>query len=462
MTQLPPDPLEPGGIAEYGKRLRAGTFTAEAATEAYLGRIETLDGHLGAYQHVAGDRARVAARAIDGLLAAGTDLGPLMGVPVALKDLFAVDGMPTTAGSRLDVGDLIGLPGTFVRRILQAGCIILGKTKTPEFAFGRGGINPHLGTPRSPWDAKTHRLPGGSSSGSGVAMAAGLCGFAVGTDTGGSVRVPAALNGVFGLKTTAGTWPADGLFPLSPTLDSIGLLTRSASDAAIAFAALTGRPAARSHSPRGLRLGRPNCHFFDDPDPEVATSMEAALGAIEAAGVEIVPMELSEAGEIRAIHGELVPAELIASLGRERFEIGRASMDPANVDRVSAGLEVTAERYIRLKWHHAALRESARRCMDGLDGWISPTTGVVAPPLAVMDDPQGSRRYSLMMTRNTQPGAWYGFCATSTPIHGLGSPLPVGLQIHCRGGEETTALSIALMLDELLGPQPRPDLARFA
>jgi len=322
-------------------------------------------------------------------------------------------------------------------------------------------MNPHLGTPWNPWDDKVHRLPGGSSSGSGVAMAAGLCGFAVGTDTGGSVRVPAALSGVFGLKTSAGTWPAEGVFPLSPTLDSIGLLTRSPADAAVVFAALTDRPLARPHPPRGFRLGKPTRHFFDDPDPEVTACIDSALGAIEKSGIEIVPLELPEAGEIRGLHGELVPAELIASLGRERFESGRESMDPANVDRVTAGLEVMADRYIRLLWRHAELRQAARQCMEGLDGWISPTTGVVAPPIEVMGDAQASGRYSLMMTRNTQPGAWYGLCATSSPIHGLGSSLPVGLQIHCRGGEETAALSIALMLDKLLGPQPRPDLAGF-
>src|SRR5262249_24931221 len=161
--------------------------------------------------------------------------------PIAVKDVFAVAGMPTSAGSRLDVADLVGSEGTFVKRLKQAGCVILGKTKTVELAYGAAGINTIRGTPWNPWHPTVHRVPGGASSGSAVAVAAGLCAFATGTDTGGSVRLPAAFCGVFVLKTTAGLWPCDGVLPLSPALDSIGLLTRSAADASFAFAALAGR-----------------------------------------------------------------------------------------------------------------------------------------------------------------------------------------------------------------------------
>ena len=234
MTVLPPDPLESGGIAEYGKRLRAGDIMAEASTVAYLDRIEALDPKLGAYEYVAGEQALKAARALDSLLAAGTDLGPLMGVPVAIKDLFAVEGMTTHAGSNLDLSDVIGVEGSFVKRLKRAGCVILGKTKTVEFALGTTGISKPRGTPWNPWDAKVHRVPGGSSSGSGVAAAASLCGFAISTDTGGSVRLPASFCGVFGLKTTVGLWPTDGVFPLPPDLDRIA--------AAIELRAVLARP----------------------------------------------------------------------------------------------------------------------------------------------------------------------------------------------------------------------------
>ena len=198
MANIPPDPLGGGGIARFADEFRTGRVTSEAVTTAYLARIEVLDSRLGAYEHVARDSALAQARALDALLAAGTDLGPLMGVPVAIKDLIAVTGMPTTAGSNVDVADLIGPEGPFMDAMKRAGCVILGKTKTVEFAMGGSGLNLVRGTPWNPWDATTHRVPGGSSSGSAVAAAAGLCAFAIGSDTGGSVRIP-AFSGTFGV-----------------------------------------------------------------------------------------------------------------------------------------------------------------------------------------------------------------------------------------------------------------------
>ena len=176
MLRLPTDPFEPSGIMGFAERLRRGETTAEAATSAYLARIETLDPWLGAFEYVAWEQALASARALDELLAAGTDLGPLMGVPVAIKGLFAVDGTPTTAGSNLDVTEVVGPEGDFVKMLKRAGCVILGKTKTDEFALGTLGFNPSRGTPWNPWDAEAHRAPGGSSSGSAVAAVAGLCG----------------------------------------------------------------------------------------------------------------------------------------------------------------------------------------------------------------------------------------------------------------------------------------------
>jgi aspartyl-tRNA(Asn)/glutamyl-tRNA(Gln) amidotransferase subunit A len=164
-----------------------------------------------------------------------------MGVPVAVKDIFTVDGMPTTVGSQLDLEELLEAEGPVVRQLRQAGCVILGKTKTVEFAFGPAGTNALRGTPKNPWDAAVARLPGGSSSGSAVAVAAGLCAFALGSDTGGSIRLPAALCGFFGLKTTVGHWSTKGGSPLSSTLDSVGILSRSAQDAALIYATVSGR-----------------------------------------------------------------------------------------------------------------------------------------------------------------------------------------------------------------------------
>lgn len=462
MAELTPDPIGADGIAGFAERLRKGDITAEAATAAYLARIEALDPRLGAFQHVAREQALACARGIDALLKAGVDLGPLMGVPVAIKDLFAVDGMPTTAGSKVDVSDLIGAEGPFVRSLKRAGCVILGKTKTVEFALGITGISKPRGTPRNPWDSQAHRLPGGSSSGSAVAVAAGLCGFAIGSDTGGSVRMPAALCGVFGLKTTAGLLPTDGAFPLSRELDTVGALTRSAADAAIVLEVLTGRRAQDPAPLRGLRLGRPDAYFYRGLEPAVEGCLNVALETLEEAGVEIVPVDVPEAPEREQYFPTVLPACLIAVLGRERFLAGRDQMDPVVAARGDSGLTALGADVIRLE----SRRREACRIVDaerfrGLHGWITPTATILSPDMAEFDDVERGMRLTLGMTQNTQPGNYLGLCGITTPIHGLGAPLPVGLQVFCPAGRDARAVSIGRAIENLIGPAPKPDFAGF-
>ncbi|MSO65549.1 MAG: amidase [Alphaproteobacteria bacterium] len=475
MATLPPDPLEPGGIREFGERLRKGDVTAASVTGAYLARIAIIDKRLGAFEHVAGESAMAAAHAIDRLLAAGTDLGPLMGVPIAIKDNITVKGMPTTVGSNLDLTDLVGPEARFVGMLKRAGCVILGKTKLAELSFGRGGVNPQRGTPWNPWDSKVHRIPEGSSSGSAAATAAGLCAFAIGTDTGGSIRAPAAHCGLYGLRPTIGLWPTDGVFAVSPTLDTVGPLTTSAADAAIVFAALTGKPMPKARPPRGLRLGKPVAHFFDDLDPLVEKSTAAALATLRDAGVDIVEIDVPEAAEasgvVMATAGEsaspsatfapLVPAELLAGLGRERFLAMRGALGLDVGERTAVGLDVTADTYVRLLRRHRELCRLTRERMQGFDGWVTPTVPVVAPPVADVADLEGGRWYAKIMARNTKPVGLLGLCASSTPIPRVGSPLPVGLQLLCPGDQDAEALSIALTFEKLFGLPPRPDLTGF-
>ena len=459
MTTLPPDPFVPGGIAEFGRRLRRGEITAVAATAAYLERIEILEPKLQAFEHVATAEAPAVARALDRLLAAGTDLGPLMGVPVAIKDLLAVQGMPTTAGSNTDVTDMIGPEGTFVKMLKRAGCVILGKTKTVEFALGAAS---HLrGAPWNPWDARTRRSSGGSSSGSAVAVTAGLSAFAVGSDTGGSVRIPAALCGTFGLKTTLGLWPLDGVFPNAPSFDTLGPLTASAADAALIFGALQGRPAPVAADPRGLRLGRPTHHFFDHLDADVARCADGAITALQAAGVEIVPMEFPEVDEVTEAFPVVTPTELLSGLGRERFLAIRDRMDRDVAKRVALGLEVTADRYIRLKWRQAELGRATQLRMQGLDGIVGPTVSAVAVPEEKFADSQFEQEFHRTIPWNTRPANVLGLCATSTPVQTFGSALPVGLQVLCAGFREEKALAIALAVEQVVGPPQSPDLSQF-
>jgi aspartyl-tRNA(Asn)/glutamyl-tRNA(Gln) amidotransferase subunit A len=461
MAGLTPDPLAADDIAGYGDRLRRGETTAEATTEAYLERIAALDPKLGAFEYVAAEQARSAARSIDKLLAAGTDLGPLMGVPVAVKDLFAVEGMPTTAGSNVDVSDTIGPEGTFVKSLKQTGCVILGKTKTVEFALGGAGTNFVRGTPWNPWDTAQHRAPGGSSSGSAVAVAAGLSAFAIGSDTGGSVRGPAAFCGVFGLKTTVGLWPTDGVFPLSRTLDTIGPLTRSAADGAIVFAALSGQATVAPMPCQGLRLGKPAPNFFEDLDEDVERCSTAMIMALTEAGAEIIDVDVPEVAELSALFAPLSACELIAVLGRERFLAERDKMDPVVAGRAALGLETTADTYIRLLWRHRDLCRIMDERMEGLDGWITPTRSTVALPVTDYDTSEAGIKTASKTGLNTRPGNLFGFCGTSTPIHALGSELPVGFQVMCPAGAEERVLAIARTLEDIVGVPTQPDVSPF-
>ena len=269
-----------GGLAGFARALRAGEITCVDALERYLTRIEQDEPRIGAFEHVATESARRTAVALDRLIGAGTDLGPLMGMPVAVKDIFAVEGMPTTAGSKVDVADLIGPEGSFVRRLRSAGCIIIGKSRTVEFALGSaGGVNRQRGTPRNPNDTEGHRVCGGSSSGSAAALAAGMCAFSIGSDTGGSVRIAAAFCGLVGFKPTTGLWPTAGVFPLCETLDTIGPLTHTVDDAALMFTALEGvavptRPVTR------LQFGLPTNQFVENLDPVSMAEQKGTTSAV--------------------------------------------------------------------------------------------------------------------------------------------------------------------------------------
>ena len=232
-------PLHWQTITTLSQQIHRGTLSPVALMEHLLDRAEALDSALHAFRLIPRDRALAAAQAAELTLRAGQDAGPLHGIPFAVKDIIDVNGLPTTAGSHLLQDNVVSANATVVERLLQAGMVLLGKAQTVQFAFGAPGINHHHGTPHNPWHATPH-VPGGSSSGSGVSVAAGMVPMALGTDTGGSVRIPAALCGTVGLKTTVGQVSRAGVFPLSWTLDSVGPLTRSVQDAALVYQAMRG------------------------------------------------------------------------------------------------------------------------------------------------------------------------------------------------------------------------------
>ncbi|MBI4206856.1 MAG: amidase [Betaproteobacteria bacterium] len=446
MTALSENPFARTSIAEYGMRLRRGECSAAAATDAFLQRIEALNPKLGAFIFVAPEQARAAAREVDTLVRAGTDLGPLMGVPVAVKDLFHIEGMPLTAGSRLDVSDIVRTEGPIITALKRSGAIILGKTWTSEFALG--GINFIQRVPWNPCDAQVHRTPGGSSGGSAVATAAGLCAFALGSDTGGSVRMPAALCGVFGHKFSAAAFPLEGIFPLSPTLDSPGVFTATARDAVTVWNALTAADIRADRPLNALRLGKPAPLFYEELDPEVARALDAALKRLERAGATIVAVKVPEVGEFEAVFGRIVPVELIDILGRERVRHNLDVFDPVTRARFSAVLDAPTEDCKAARARQAALRDAVHARMGECDAWITPTTPLVPGPLASYGTLEAALAWNRRALRNTRPGNVFDQCGVSLPLPG--TALPVGLQVLCPAMADRNLLSIACAIEAAL------------
>lgn len=445
-----PIPADTGAlcVADYGADLRGGRQSAEAAVTTLLERIADENRLLEAYTYIDAEAARAAARAADAHLAARTDLGPLMGVPIALKDLYAADGLPMTAGSRVDIAAHAPREGPIVRALKRAGAVIVGKTRTTEFAFGT--YNPTHPTPRNPRDRAVHRMPGGSSSGSAVAQAAGLCALAFGSDTGGSVRQPAALCGVAGFKSTAGRLSMEGVFPLSPTFDSPGWFASRAADLATVWQVLSGEAPARRRPLDTVVLGRPDAHFFDDLDADVARAIDAAQRRLVAAGVRIVPVTLPSLGDLDVAFGAYLSAELIAYLGRDHVCKNLALMDPVAAARIAPGLTLTADAFVALRRRFADIAREARCAIDGVDALVTPTCPRVAAPVdgyATTDAAAGWSRETLRFTR---PGNLFGFCGISLPVGNPGDSLPVGLQLLAHGGADAELLALAESVEAAL------------
>ena len=442
------NPLYAHGLDELAVSLRRGEMTSLALVEATLARIDTLEPQLQAFTHVDRDRALEHARAIDLLRRAGVDLGPLMGVPVAVKDLYSVDGMPTSAGSQIDIQDLVPPQGGFVHALQRAGCVLIGKTRTTEFALG--GYNLSRPPPWNPCDMQVARMTGGSSHGSAVAMAAGLAGFTVGSDTGGSVRWPAALCGVVGYKSSASHWPRDGVFPLSPLMDSVGIFSASAHDAAGVEAALAGRTRQAPRPVSSLCLALPAQHAMDNLYPAVAACFDEALKRLRHAGVHIVTLELPEASEINAVFRCLVPVDLLAFLGRERMRLQWERLDPVAAQRLQAGLDVLGDDYVRMATLQKALAYLIRERSRGTDAWIMPTVPVLPQPISRYTTVDEVAAWNALASQNTRPCNLFDQCGISLPIHHLGAALPVGLQLCASNGHDVALLQAAMTVENAL------------
>ena len=428
-------------------------------TEYYLQRIERYDPRLNAFMLVSADRARAAARAAEVAIAGGHYLGPLHGIPLALKDLIDVAGRPTTGGSILFKDRVPEDDATVARKLHQAGSALLGKTHLVEFAFGAAGINHHYATPWNPWDPKTHRIPGGSSSGSAVAVAADLAPAALGSDTGGSVRIPASFCGLVGLKPTYGRISSAGVMPLDSNLDSIGPMTRTVADAALLFQILAGPDPADPKTLNqpcdnvleeldqdiaGMRLGLPREYFWDEVDPEVEAAVRASARVFAELGAHVDEISLSELDELAELRrrGSLTSVETYLNY-REYLENQPEKFDPIVSTRMLDGKHMPAVDYLELQRAYADLRRRAARALHATDALIAPTTPFAALPLQDMD--QEERYFSLnnLCLRNTVPANLLGLCAISLPCGFTREGLPIGLQLIGRPFDEGRLLRLA-------------------
>jgi aspartyl-tRNA(Asn)/glutamyl-tRNA(Gln) amidotransferase subunit A len=397
------------------------------------------------------ETARAAADAADARARAGISLGPLDGAIVSIKDLFDVAGEPTRAGSRIFADAAPAkADAPVVRRLRAAGAVIVAKTNMSEFAFTGVGMNPHYGTPGNPADRA--RVPGGSSSGAAVAAADGMCEIAIGTDTGGSTRVPAALCGIVGYKPSQWRVPTEGAFPLSYMLDSIGPIARGVADCARADAVMAGEEAAalRPAPIAGLRLGIPQGFLLQDIDNTVGTRFGAAKKSMSDAGVRISdePMPLFDAMLAVNAKAGFAPAEAY-SIHRDNLARRGHEFDPNVRARIERGAKLLAADYVQMARERARLVRAMDAQVVPLDALLLPTTPIVAPTMTEMKDPETFQTKNMLLLRNTSTWNFFDMCAISIPIPGAG--LPVGLMLVGRNGHDRRLFEIAAGIERHFG-----------
>ena len=456
-------------IAELADRYRAGDISPGEVVDDSLKRIDHLEGKLGAFEIVLSERAREAAEAATKAIRSGHRVGPFHGVPFALKDLVDVEGFVTTGGTGVRNESVATATATIAKRLLAGGGILIGKTKTVEVAYGAWGTNTVRGTPWNPWDSEIQRTPGGSSSGSGVAVATGLSGCAVGTDTGGSVRIPAAWCGIVGLKVTEGRLPLDGILKLSHTLDTPGPIARTVKDTVIMFETMDGRhPSDIEHDMTtgsglfgeldrgvsGLRLGVLSEVERGGIEATVLEHYDEAIGRLRALGAQIVPYDLPvKSDDMRDGTGLIISCEGYHHHG-EMYEAPSNRVDEDVKPRILAGKNVTAAQYIEMMQRREANRARMVEGMRGLSAYLTPTLST--PPVPVRDVDQG--RTPARFTRIVN---YLRFCAMSVPMGLVEGAGPTGLHIVARDNDEPMAIRIAAAFEADRGPFPIAPMARI-
>ncbi len=440
--------------AALAQGVRGGTLTARAAVEACLARITALDGRVGAFTDVTAARARAKADAVD----AASSKGPLAGVPFAVKNLFDLQSVTTRAGSKINRDNPpAARDATLVERLEAAGAICLGALNMGEYAYDFTGENAHDGPSRNPHDLT--RMSGGSSGGSGSAVAAGFVPLALGSDTNGSIRVPSSLCGLFGLKPTYGRLSRARTFPFVASLDHLGPLARSVADLALSYDAMQGPDpddpgcAGRAVEPvspliegglDGLRIARLGGYFAEQCDPEALAAVELCAAALGATATVTFP----EAGRARAA-AYLITTTEGAALHLERLRTRAADFDPATRDRLIAGAMVPAAWLVRAQKIRRMTRDAVRALFETVDVLLAPATPCIAPRLGqstmVLSGQTLNVRANLGLF--TQPISFIGLPVAAVPVWQQGAALPIGVQVIAPAWREDLALRVARDLE---------------
>ena len=438
-----------------GAGIAAGTIDPVDLAEHFLTRIAERDPDHLIFIRMDPKRTRAEAMAARERAKAGIRRGPLDGVPVSWKDLVDVAGMETTMAARALAGRVPERDAPLLARATNAGTVFLGKTNMTEFAFSGLGINTTHGTPPNARDAKTPRIPGGSSSGAGVAVARGLGPIGIGSDTGGSVRIPASVNGVVGLKTTIGALDTTGVLPLSPLLDTIGPLTADVADAAAMWSVLSGTPMADLGGAdlKGRLLVAVDGPLWRDVDPGVDRACRAAVAKLEAAGARVVWLDVPELAEAMAAMismGGLVTADAWACWG-DLVEGNPGAIYKYMLPRFQSGTKQTGYGLLRLMRRLDELSASLARKLAGCDAMIAPTVPISPPAIAdLVDDEAAYTKANLGTLRNTTPGNLTRVCALTLPCGADDNGLPAGLMLMQRGHQEGALLRLGKAVETAL------------
>ena len=420
-------------IEDLAQSLATGQTTSRALVEDALARIADPSGE-GArtFIKVHAEQARAAADAVDAARRVGLAAGRYAGIPIALKDLFDISGQPTPAGSKvLAEAPPARMNAPVVQRMLNAGFIAMGRVNMTEFAFSGLGINPHYGTPSSPWDREAARIPGGSSSGTAVAVADGMAAAGLGTDTGGSCRIPAAFCGIAGYKPTARRVPVAGVLPLAPSLDSVGPLAPSVACCAAIDAILAGEePVVPVPAPlAGLRLAIPENVVLDGMDATVAATFDRALSVLSDAGAHVTRVRFSAFDAIGPVNAKGGYAASEAYAWHRALLVAKgAGYDPRIRVRIMRGETMSAADYLDLAPARARIIAEFDTCTRDFDCVVMPTVPIIAPRIADLDDEREYNRINMHILRNTALGNFLDRCAISIPCHRAGDA-PVGLML---------------------------------